>query len=42
MHLLTSIFVLANKIVFNRIKIACFNELKEVKYVKEITDFESL
>ena len=36
-----SVFLLVNGIVFNRIKITLFHELKERKYFKEITDFKS-
>ena len=39
-RLLTSVYVLVNGIVFNRFSM--FDELKEVKYFREITDFKSL
>ena len=40
--MLTSVFVLVNGIVFNRSNGRMFDELKEIKYFKEITDFRSL
>ena len=39
-RLLTSVYVLVNRIVFNRFSM--FDELKELKYFREITDFKSL
>ena len=39
-RLITSVYVSVNGLVFN--KFSMFDELKEVKYFKEITDFKSL